>query len=172
MMRVYEIEEKGQNKKNLRNFLHFLPLYDIVRAFYYENISPMSINTPINQENLLQRAKDCLEERSEEIDYIVDSCQSSYRTAQINTLAKYLCKGDITEAKKLLEQIQIPSPEIEEQIQETELMVHEILKDPYDALVEQFTTEYENFCEEQHLNTNIPIPENLRDVIIFEFSKN
>lgn len=32
MMRVYEIEAKGQNKKNLQNFLHFLPLYDILQT--------------------------------------------------------------------------------------------------------------------------------------------
>lgn len=96
----------------------------------------------------------------------------SYRTAQINILAKYLCEGDITEAKKLLEQVQTTHLESDEQIQETERMIDEVLKDPYTKLVEQLTLIYEAFCKDYNLDADAPIPEKLKDTIIFEFSKN
>ena len=137
----------------------------------------MSGNTPPAttnnfSEELVQRAKDCLTEKEEEIDYFVDSWQASYQTAQIDTLAKYL-HLDKHEARKLFNQLFEQSSDISsgssERIRTVESSIAEILENPYNDFVEEFISIYDNFCADYAIEANAPVPENLRNTVIFEF---
>lgn len=72
-------------------------------------------------------------------------------------------------AKKVLKEAQKRHSKSSKKIEAVESSVTEILENPRDDLVEDFITAYENFCKDYAIEANGPIPEKLRDTVIFEF---
>ncbi|MDD5376634.1 MAG: hypothetical protein PHH16_00795 [Candidatus Gracilibacteria bacterium] len=129
----------------------------------------MENTTLSSQEELIQEAKNCLKENDDEIDSIVDAGRGDYRTARISVLMRHM-KMSNAQAKGLLEQLDSETRESIRRIQEVKKVTDNIQKDPYSMLVDQLAFKYECFCREHGLDTNAPIPENLKSITIFEFS--
>ncbi len=122
------------------------------------------------KEQQIQDARDCLNAHDDEIELIVDSGRGDYEFARISVLMKYL-KLNKAKAKNLLKEVDTTPIVISKKIEEVQQSVAAIQEDVYEVLTQQFASAYNNFLTEYNLNTDSLIPENLKNINVFEFPK-